>query len=443
MINSDILINWEAEKATLGFLLNPYVEQKAKDKFLVLLYGELYSNSKYLKVAQYLKTFRLFDPILLSNKLSELKVMEVDYLDIKDISEEMVSEEDAYSYLKILEDKCGKRRVYGIGKDIIDKVLSGENQYEISLEASQELTRISSDSNIRDNATILDEALNSSYKNLIKSGYFLLDETTGGFTVGNVITIGGESGHMKTTIAIDMAFRMLEADKDVRIGIFSKEMLSEELMKKIISRQCQISMTNILNNRYDKDKVRKEIMNFEPIRNNRIKIIDPKNFHGANDIAKIQFAERFNVWFLDFIQLLDSKSSGSSDFNIEVMNNMKHLKNLSVTTESLGVVLSQIKKGVELRLKKVPTINDLEWSGVIKQLSSYVFLSYYPVKYFKNIPVMGVGEIPDNLYYLLGEKTRFSEGMVFPMQVNPSFGTFSEILDLHQVARWQRAINLM
>ena len=84
-------------------------------------------------------------------------------------------------------------------------------------------------------------------------------------------------------------------------------------------------------------------------------------------------------------------------------------------------VLSQVKKGIEFRKAKKPTVSDIEWSGLIKQLSSYIFFSYYPGKYY-GFDVLG----PD-YYYLIAEKTRFAEQFTYPMKVHPEYGYFEEI----------------
>ena len=100
---------------------------------------------------------------------------------------------------------------------------------------------------------------------------------------------------------------------------------------------------------------------------------------------------------------------------------MRSLQALSLATKSVGIILSQVKKGIEYRKIKRPTISDIEWSGLIKQLSSYIFLSYYPGKYY------GFDAIGEDKYFLIAEKTRFSETFSYPLRVNPEFGTFSEI----------------
>lgn len=238
-----------------------------------------------------------------------------------------------------------------------------------------------------------------------------------------VVVIGGDSGHMKTTLALEQSFRMADKNPTAKIGIFSKEMTSESLIKKQISRICGIPINKIFSQQYDKEEVKRRMMEVPAWRDNRIKIVNPNLFTGVADIARIQMAQRFDVWFLDFIQLLEfaKGAASSSDFNIQVGQNMRNLQSLALATKSVGIILSQVKKGIEYRESKKPTISDLEWSGLIKQLASYIFFSYYPCKYY------GQGKISDDRYYLLGEKTRFSETFTYPMIVNPQLGIFTEV----------------
>lgn len=243
-----------------------------------------------------------------------------------------------------------------------------------------------------------------------------------------IISIAGDSGHMKTTLALDQSFKMAELNPSLKIGIFSKEMTSESLVKKQISRICGIPMSKIFAQEYDKEYVKKKMMEVPAWRENRVRIINPNSFSGVGDIARIQMTHRFDIWFLDFIQLLEfaRAANSSSDYNIQIGQNMRNLQSLALATGSVGIILSQVKKGIEYRKVKRPTISDLEWSGLIKQLSSYIFFSYYPGKYY------GFDSIPDNYYYLIAEKTRFSETFVYPMEVNPQLGIFTEIEDSNE-----------
>jgi len=214
-------------------------------------------------------------------------------------------------------------------------------------------------------------------------------------------------------------------------------MTSESLMKKQICKICKIPYKDLIKQNYDKEYVRQKMNSIPYWKENRIRIINPNSFRGVGDIARIQMTHKFDIWFLDFIQMLEFSSkevSSASEFNIQVGQNMRNLLSLTLASNSIGIIISQIKKGVEYRKPMKPTISDIEWSGLIKQLSTYIYFSYYPGKYY------GFDKIPQDYHFLLGEKTRFAESFIFPLKVIPETETYLELNNIEE--RQQRLLLL-
>jgi replicative DNA helicase len=351
----------------------------------------------------------------------------LEWKDLNDI-EELVTEAEMNANIKILLDRYQRRRLFQLGDDIRNNITKGSNPFDVALESQNKLMSLTSRAQLETNQELLDKVLTEEPGDVLSTGYQVIDSFVGGYARGMIVTIAGDSGHLKTTLALDKAFKMAERNPKIKVAIFSKEMLATDLMKKQIARICGIPTPLIFSQQYDKEFVRKKMMEVEPWANNRIRIINPNSFSGVADIAKIQMTHRFDVWFLDFIQLLEfaRHAGNSSDYNIQIGQNMRNLQALALATKSVGVVLSQVKKGVEQRRVMRPTISDIEWSGLIKQLSSYIFFSYYPGKYY------GFNSIPEDYYYLIAEKTRFAESFFLPMKVNPGLGVFEEIQDVNQ-----------
>ncbi len=419
--------SFEAEINVISFLFSEFVEESDKEEVLQLLEQYHFSDNKMGLIYNYIKDLKVFDRLVLWDKICsypEVKPNGIELSYLKEI-DSLVTCKEARSYVEIILDKYQKRQVYSFAKEMQTEILKGGDQFEIALRAQQVLSSIASKSKIEKNVDILDRVLNEKPEDVLSTGYRGIDRYLGGYARGMIITIAGDSGHLKTTLALDTAFRMAEINPSTKIGIFSKEMLAGELVKKQISRICGIPTSKIFSQEYDKEFVKKEMMKIPAWRDDRIKIISPNLFTGIPDIARIQSTERFDIWFLDFIQLLEfSRSvSSSSDYNVQVGQNMRNLQSLALMTKSVGVVLSQVKKGIEYREIKKPSISDIEWSGLIKQLSSYIFFSYYPGKYY------GWNKMPKDHYYLLGEKTRFAETFTYPMMVDAEHGRFEEILD--------------
>lgn len=419
------LYSFEAEANVLGFFFNAHVDEDKRMQILQLVQPEHFTDSKYVAIYSALKKFEVFDKIVLWDKAKSLDIIKRESIEWKDIEyiDDFVEIDKIDSYVEILFDRYQKRRLYDFGEEIKHAMASGENQYEIALKAQSILSHLSERSRLETNQELLEKVFNEDAGDVISTGFEHIDNFIGGLTRGMVVVIGGDSGHMKTTLALEQSFRMADKNPTAKIGIFSKEMTSESLIKKQISRICKIPINRIFSQRYDKEEVKRRMMEVPAWRDNRIRIVNPNLFTGVADIARIQMAQRFDVWFLDFIQLLEfAKSAASpSDYNVQVGQNMRNLQSLALATKSVGIILSQVKKGIEYRESKRPTISDLEWSGLIKQLASYIFFSYYPCKYY------GTSKISDDRYYLLGEKTRFSETFTYPMSVNPELGIFTEI----------------
>jgi len=419
-----MIYSYDAEEKVLGYFFNPYEAKEKKIAKLQVIKADDFHIEKHQIIYKAIKLFEVFDPIVLWDKLGKGQYIGNKDIEATDLVElDAVSEQEVESYLEILFDNSQKRALYEFGDYLKSQMINGKDQYETALYAQGILGSLTSKSKVDKNVDILDKVLSEKPGDVLSTGFKDIDKFVGGYARGMIITIAGDSGHLKTTLALDKAFRMAERNKDINIGIFSKEMLETDLMKKQIARICGIPISKIYSQEYNKEEVKKKMMNIEAWREDRVKIINPASFAGVADIAKIQMTHRFDVWFLDFIQLLEfaKVASNSSDYNIQIGQNMRSLQSLAISTKSVGVILSQVRKGVELRKVKKPTISDIEWSGLIKQLSSYIFFSYYPGKYY------GFDRIKQDDYYLIGEKTRFSENFTYPIKVLPEYGQFEEI----------------
>ena len=421
------LRNLDAEEAVLTFLLSIDEKKDIKMSVLQVLTPEHFSYPSYKDIYNGIKEYMVFDPIILWDKIGgdKKRFPNVELPDIGTL-QSIVTSMTVQSYTEILIDKYQKRKIYEFGEQLQRAMLEGADQYDAALKAQSILTSMDTKAKLETNQELLEKVLNEKPGDVLSSGYKTIDKFIGGYARGMIITIAGDSGHLKTTLALDKAFRMAEMNPTIKVGIFSKEMLATDLVKKQISRICGIPTAKIFSQEYDKEYVREQMMKVEAWRNNRIRIINPNSFSGVADIAKIQMTHQFDVWFLDFIQLLEfaKTATNSSDYNIQIGQNMRNLQSLALATKSVGVILSQVKKGIEFRRTKKPTVSDIEWSGLIKQLSSYIFFSYYPGKYY------GFDVLPEDYYFLIAEKTRFAESFTYPIDVNPGLGTFDEIDDI-------------
>src|SRR3990172_1393443 len=298
------LFSYEAEEAVLGYLFNPFEQDEHKFQILQVLTSEHFQSEKHRDIFDFVKEYNILDKIVLWDKIRPVKKDSLDWLDMERL-DIVVTKQEVESYIEILIDKHQKRKVYELGKQVQEAILRGTDQYTVALTAQTILTSMGNKSKLETNQELLEKVLAEKAGDVILSGYEHIDKFIGGYARGMIVTIAGDRGHLKTTLALDKSFRIAETNPNIKVAIFSKEMLATDLMKKQISRICNIPTSKIFGQDYDREFVRQKMMEVEPWKNNRIRIINPNSFSGVADIARIQMTHRFDVWFLDFIQMLE------------------------------------------------------------------------------------------------------------------------------------------
>ena len=289
--------SYEAEDKILGYLFNPFIELEKKNHVLQLLTTEYFTSRTHSIIFELIKKYSIFDKLVLYDKAQKsLALLQVEWRDFE-LIDEVVTQQEAESYIEILTDKYQRRRIYDFGKSLQEQMVDGTDPYDAALRAQSILMSIGGRVQLETNEELLDRVLKEEARNVIKTGFKAIDNFIGGYARGMLVTIAGDSGHLKTTLALDKAFRMVEANPQARIAIFSKEMLATDLMKKQIARICGIPTSKIFSQDYDKEYVRDKMMSIDAFRENRIRIINPDIFSGVNDIARIQMTHRFDIWF--------------------------------------------------------------------------------------------------------------------------------------------------
>jgi len=214
----------EAEYAIIGFLLNPLEKPLDKTQLLQTIDIDNFADPKARIFIDFIKRYEIFNKILLwekSKNSPKIKAAAIEYYDIENI-DDFVTLKEAETYLTIVMDKAEKRDLYYLGKKLQEAMAQGEDQFETALKAQNQLMSLSSKIKLEDNASILKRVLEEKMEDTITTGYDLLDNHIGGYPRGSLITIAGESGHLKTTFALDEAFKMVEKIGILRL-VFSRK----------------------------------------------------------------------------------------------------------------------------------------------------------------------------------------------------------------------------
>jgi len=261
-----------------------------------------------------------------------------------------------------------------------------------------------------------------------KSGIPDFDNNMGGFLAGNVMALTGDTGTMKTTLALWIMLETLIKNPDFTGVFFEKEMHVSDLARKLVSKMMRrttkelmqgiidgyaTSIASTVTNKYDEYNLKDALDRLILIPNNR--------FHDTNDMHRIIAQYDANIWCLDFMTQIVMDSSSLNEAVAKAANN---LKNIVADTGSFGIVINQSRKMEGNRRDKRVTENDAEWSGTVKQIAAYHVGIFYPYKYYGQWQLKGV-ELQQTWIYLMFLKTRHdATGLIVPLLANPAMSEF-------------------
>ena len=214
------------------------------------------------------------------------------------------------------------------------------------------------------------------------TGFKEIDRFTGGWQETDLIIVGGASSMGKTSFALALALNAAKYG-DVPTVIFSYEMSSLQLLKRLISVESEVSNNYIANGTLNDEELRRIHDATATIENIPINI-DECNLTSLNylvyRIKEYVKNKGVKIVMVDYLQLVSYTSKGLSREQ-EVSKVARKLKNLAKELNITIIALSQLNRGVGMRNNSKPTLSDLRESGEIEQAADVVMLIYRPEYY--------------------------------------------------------------
>lgn len=263
-------------------------------------------------------------------------------------------------------------------------------------------------------------------KKIIATGFNCIDDRIKGFKSGDLIVVAGRPGMGKTTWALNVAANNIAKGKTVLV--FSLEMTKEQLLKKIISAEYDISMDKLITGQLDAQdwvkfqKARKELDQCG------LYIYDKSPITIETLISKtkaVQAVTNVELIVVDYLQLLmtSNQAPSNSDSRTASMSYISNLlKGLAKEVGCPLISLSQLNRGVEARTDKRPVLSDLRDSGSIEQDADMVIMLYRQ-EYYDSLDT-GLAEV-------IIRKNRMGEAGEFELHFD---GSRSKFLDPEDAA---------
>ena len=395
----------EAEKAVLGCML---INQESVSIAIQKLSSESFEKKNSLIFKNMERLFNdneNIDYVSLGNELEKNKELELvgGYHYLTGLANNAPSAESVDYYANIVKEYEIKRRIIEVSQKINDEAYeSKEDANNILDKAEQILFDISKDvqkGKFREIEPILHEVLDSwgnrksGVLTGVPSGFYDLDNLLSGFQNSDFIVLAGRPSMGKTALALNFS-RNAALDHDIKIGFFSLEMSSKQLVERLITSESKIDSHLVRTGKLPKHEWKKLSNSANNLSESSLFIDDTADLNIMELRAKarqLKAEKDIDIIFIDYIQLLHAPNHESRQQEISYIS--RSLKALAKELNIPVVALSQLSRAVESRTDHRPIMSDLRESGAIEQDADVVLFVYRKYVYSKNEEDEGLGEI--------------------------------------------------
>ena len=303
-------------------------------------------------------------------------------------AESVPSVSNISQYSKIIINSYKARKLKDVGAKIAFATTS-ETAEEITTEAMTELYEIMRSQKVRKLQPVGEVGLKlfETYisdkpppENRCDTGFKRIDEKLKGMTAGNLIILAARPKVGKTAFAATIAENIARTGKTV--CFFSQEMESAEVYERILSKNSNIPMNTLIDQRF-KDKTRPESARnsellaiskaVDEIYNLPLKINDTPSLT-VNDIRlECRMVQNLGLIVIDYLQLMRGNKK-CENRNQEVGGICRDLKCLAGELQVPILCLSQLNRVSDENKRPCPT--DLRDSGEIEQSCNKLILMW-------------------------------------------------------------------
>jgi len=224
----------------------------------------------------------------------------------------------------------------------------------------------------------------------VKTGIGKLQSITGGWQPGELVYLAARPSMGKTAIAI--FFAKQAAYDGNKVAFFSMEMSAQSITDRAILGETDINPEDWRNGSITNFELAQYEDKREKIKKTKLYIYDSSSIR-VSDIAKICKNEKFDIIFIDYIQLMKSNlGEKTQNRNLELGNISHELKAIAMDYHIPVIALSQLNRRLDASASKRPVLSDLRDSGELEQDADLVIFPFRPAAYdpdkLENIEVM-------------------------------------------------------
>lgn len=390
--------NLEAEQGVLGALL---IDRDAITRVADIVRAEdFYRDSNGQIFAAMLELYEQHEPIdlvSLTDRLTNAGLLERvgGQSALAALANAVPTAANVVSYARIVQHKATLRRLQSAASKIAE--LGGQEDQDLQRlldQAEQQLFNVSQNY-LKQQFVPIRSVLAEAFERIdelhreggkirgLPTGYVDLDNLLAGLQKSDLIILAARPSVGKTSFALDIT-RHAAVQLKAPVGIFSLEMSKEQLVDRLLCSQAEVDLwkmrTGRLSDRAEDDDFPRighamGVLAEAPL------FIDDSASASVLEIrtkARRLKAEHGSLGLLvvDYLQLIESRSSNSDNRVQEVAEITRGLKALARELSVPVLALSQLSRAVEMSKPAIPKLAHLRESGSIEQDADVVMFIY-------------------------------------------------------------------
>lgn len=346
-------------------------------------------------------------------KLGSLEIAGGAYY-ISTLTNKVASSAHVEHHSRIIIEKYIQREVIGISSDILKEAFDETKDVFNVLSKAEELLFEIAQNNMKKSYDTMQVAMKGAMEEIVKArenkdgvsgiptGFKDLDRITSGWQRSDMIVVAARPGMGKTAFVLSMA-RNIAVDYELPVALFSLEMSSVQLVKRLISSEAEIDAVKLRKGNIEDHEFQQINTKIGNLAKAPIFIDDTPGisiFELRAKCRRLKQKHDIDIVIIDYLQLMTggtNKSIGNREQEISHIS--RSIKEIAKELNIPVIVLSQLNRSVEQRGgDKKPVLSDLRESGAIEQDADIVSFIYRPEYYDlledeNGNPTQGQGQI--------------------------------------------------
>ena len=333
---------------------------------------------------------------------------------ISQLTSRVASTAHAEYHARVISEKHIKRELIRMSSEVIRDAFDDTNDvFDVLNKAESELFKIA-ENNMGKHVDLMQNVVRQAIEEIekasqnsdgisgIPTGFTDLDKLTSGWQRSDMIVIAARPAMGKTAFVLSMA-RNTAVDHGRGVALFSLEMSSVQLVKRLIASEARISAEKLRKGDLRDHEFQQLHSRISKLATAPIYIDDTPGisiFDLRAKCRRLKMQHDIDLVIIDYLQLMSGGPDSKGNREQEISNISRGLKSLAKELEIPIIALSQLSRQVENRPggSKRPQLSDLRESGAIEQDADMVMFIYRPEYYGiefdeNNEPTKNRGEI--------------------------------------------------